>query len=92
VKGGEMKKLSITALALVLLLPIVSCGWKLQCTKYTTYNLGEEKIVNVGSEMVQEGCFATRWDPTGLNQSLFKRSSFNNSYFEPYINRELRYA
>lgn len=87
-----MKRLSITALVLVLLLPIVACGWNRQCTKPTSYNLGEEKITAVGSEMVQTGCLASRWDPTGLNRSLWKRSSENDVYFEPLIDKELLYA
>ncbi|MDP2853554.1 MAG: hypothetical protein Q8O28_04815 [Smithellaceae bacterium] len=84
-----MKRL---ALVLILLLPIVACGWNYQCTKYTSYNLGEENVAAVGSEMVQTGCFAARYDPTGLNRDLWKRSSYNDSSFVQLIDRELRYA
>jgi hypothetical protein len=87
-----MKRLSIIALLIVLLLPLVSCGWTVQCTKPTSYNIGEEKIATVGSEMVQTGCFAIRWEPTGLNRTLWNKSSYDDTYFEPWINRELRYA
>lgn len=88
-----MKRLSLTALVLILLLPIIACGWKQQCTKYTSYSLGEEKIAAVGSEMVQTGCFASREDPMGLNRSLWKRSSQVAPYwFQPYLDRELLYA
>ena len=87
-----MKRLSITALVFVLLLPIVACGWNRQCTKPTSYNLGEEKIAVVGSEMVQIGCLASRWDPRGLNKSLLKRNSEDDVSFEPSAEKELLYA
>jgi hypothetical protein len=53
------------ALAFILLLPIVACGWNHPCTKFRSYNLGEEKIAVVGSEIVQDGCFAAQWEPRG---------------------------
>lgn len=80
------------ALVIVLLLPLVACGWNHVCTKTRSYNLGEEKIVSVGSEMVQDGCFASRWDPTGLHKILWKRSSQNDETYEPLIDKELLYA
>jgi len=80
-------------LILLLSLPLIACGsWKQQCSKYTSYNLGEEKIAAVGSEIAQTGCFASRWDPTGLRRSLFKSSSYDDSYFEPWVDKELIYA
>jgi hypothetical protein len=88
---GEMMRYQ--ALVLVLLLPLVACGWNQQCTNYTSYNLGEEKIAAVGSEMVQDGCFAPREDPTGLNRSLLKKSFRAAPYWFPaYLDRELIYA
>jgi len=90
--GNGGKTMKIQALVLVLLLPLVACGWNHQCAKYTSYNLGEEKIAAVGSEMVQYGCFASRWDPTGINRSILKRNSAADPYFQPWMDRELIYA
>jgi len=78
------------ALVIVLLLALVSCGWNHVCTKTRSYNLGEEKIVAVGSEMVQDGCFATRWDPTGLNKILWKRDPQNE--YVALVDKELLYS
>jgi hypothetical protein len=41
--------------------------------------------------MMQNGCFAERWLPTGLNKSL-NRSPYDDVYFEPWIDKELLYA
>ena len=79
-------------LVLVLLLPIIACGWNHLCTKTRTYNLGEEKITAVGSEMVKNGCFARRWEPTGLNRDLWQKKAYNDDYWEPLIDKELLYA
>lgn len=78
------------ALLFVLLLPFVSCGWNHLCTRSTSYNLEEEKATVVGSEMVQLGCFAAKWEPRGINQTL--RSSQNNVSFVPCVEKELIYA
>ncbi len=80
------------ALLFVLLLPLVSCGWNHLCTRSTSYNLGEEKATVVGSEMVQIGCFAAKWDPRGLNQALLKRCSQNDDSFVPCVEKELIYS
>jgi hypothetical protein len=76
------------ALVFILLLPIVSCGWNHPCTKTRSYNLGEEKIAVVGSEMVQNGCFAARWEPRGLEQ----RKAYNDDAWKPLTDKELIYA
>lgn len=76
----------------VLLLTIVACGWNHPCTKTMSYNHGEEKVAAVGSEMVQVGCFAARWEPKGLTKILFMRSAYNDDGFEPLIDKELLYA
>lgn len=78
------------ALALVLLLSIVACSWHHPCTKTRSYNLGQEKIATVGSEMVQIGCFAARWEPVGLHQIF--RKPFDDVDFKPLIDKELLYA
>ena len=79
------------ALMFILLLPLVACGWNHQCTKSRSYNIGEEKMVAVGSEMVQDGCFAYRWEPTGLiSRSL--RTSYDDVGGERLLDRELLYA
>jgi hypothetical protein len=72
------------ALIFILLLPLVACGWNHQCTKSRSYNLGEEKIATVGSEMVQNGCYAARWEPQGAIVRLL-RSPYDDNYFEPWI-------
>lgn len=81
------------ALVLVLLLPIVACGWSSQCLQNTTYNLGKETIAVMGTAMVQEtvGCLAIRYEPTGLNLTLFKKSPYLYTA-EPVILKELIYA
>jgi hypothetical protein len=84
-----MKKILIV---ITLLLSIAACGWNQQCTKPTSYNLGEEKVTVVGSEMVQTGCLAARYDPKGLTRSLWQRNSEDDAYFEPLIDKELLYA
>jgi hypothetical protein len=71
-------------LLLVLMLPLVACGWTQQCIKPTSYNLGEEKIAVVGSAMVQIGCLAAQWERRGEIQP--------DPYFEPLIDKELLYA
>ena len=78
-------------LVFVLLLTIIACGWNHPCTKSRSYNLGEEKIAVVGSEIVQSGCFAARWEPQGPIVRLL-RSPYDDSYFEPWIDKELLYA
>jgi hypothetical protein len=72
------------------LLPIVSCGWNHLCVKPRSYNLGEEKIAPVGSEMVQDGCFVYQWEPTGLNKHLWQRKSYEE--VGNVLERELLYA
>ena len=79
-------------LLLVFLLTIVACGWSHPCTKTMSYNPGEEKVAAVGTEMVQTGCFAARWEPAGLNKSLWKRTAYDDDGFEPLIDKELLYA
>ena len=79
-------------LLLVLLLPIVACGWNHQCTKTSSYNPGEEKVAAVGTEMVKNGCFAARWEPSGLTKSLWQRTAYNDDGFEPLTDKELLYA
>lgn len=88
-----MKRLSIRMLVLVLLLPIVACGWNSQCIKPVSYNIGEETIAAVGTAMVQQtiGCFVYRYDPTGLNLTLWKKSSYLYNA-EPTVLKELLYA
>jgi hypothetical protein len=78
-------------LVFVLLLTIIACGWNHPCTKTRSYNLGEEKIATVGSEMVQNGCYAARWEPQGAIVR-FLRSPYDDSYFEPWIDKELLYS
>jgi hypothetical protein len=80
------------ALMFILLLPLVACGWNHQCTKSRSYNIGEEKMVTVGTEMVQTGCFAAQWNPAGLNRDILNRNSYNDDYFEPLTDKELLYA
>jgi hypothetical protein len=107
-----MKRLSITALVFVLLLLIAGCGWNKVCLKElsTSYTLGVEKITVVGGEIVQTilygyeytnkygvvDCVITKYEPTGLNLTLFKREPEiidNSSYKYPFIpNKELLYA
>jgi hypothetical protein len=79
-------------LVFVLLLSIVACGWNHPCTKSRSYNLGEEKIAVVGAEMVQNGCFAARWEPRGLDKVLWQRKAYNDDAWEPLIDKELIYA
>lgn len=79
-------------LLFVLLLPIVACGWNHPCIRTSSYNPGEEKVAAVGTEMVQTGCFAARWEPTGLNKSLWKKTAYNDDGFVPWIDKELLYA
>jgi len=86
-EGGTMKR---KALMFILLLPLVACGWNHQCIKPRSYNLEEEKITAVGSEMVQDGCFAYRWEPTGIiSRSL--RTPYDE-VGERLLDRELLYA
>ncbi|MDD4592776.1 MAG: hypothetical protein PHG06_20480 [Parabacteroides sp.] len=79
-------------LALVLLLSFVGCGWKTTCTKTRSYELGEVRMATVGSNLVQSGCFASRYDPLGLNLVLWNRSSQNDNDFLPVIDKELIYS
>jgi hypothetical protein len=88
--GGEMMRYKTLVLVLLLSLPLAACGWKVQCTKPTSYKIGVEKVATVGSEMVQTGCFAAQWEPTGISQILWQTKSYDD--FSPWINRELRYA
>jgi hypothetical protein len=88
----KMKRLSIAALVLVLSLPLVACGWNHPCTKTRSYNLGEEKIAVVGSEIVTNGCFATRWEPLGLTRDLWQRKAYNDESWKPLTDKELIYA
>ena len=78
-------------LVFVLLLPIYACGWNHTCVKPRSYNIGEEKIAAVGSEIVQTGCFLYRWEPTGLNKHLWQRKAYDE-VGERLIDRELLYA
>lgn len=79
-------------LMLLLLLTIVSCGWSHVCTKPQSYKLGMEKAAVVGSEIVQLGCLAARWEPLGLNRTLFRRIASDDIYYEPCIDKELLYS
>lgn len=80
-------------LVLFLLLPIVACGWNSQCLQNTTYNLGKETISVMGTAMVQQtvGCLVTRYDPVGLNLTLWKKNSYLYTA-EPVVLKELIYA
>ena len=80
------------AWVLVLLLPIIACGWNNLCTKTTSYNLEKEKIATVGSEIVQTGCFTARWEPTGLTKYLWQRKAYDETHFEQWLDKELLYA
>lgn len=81
------------AFVLVVLLSLVACSWSKQCTKTSSYNIGEEKIVTVGSEMVQAGCFAARWEPSGwLNKILWGDKVIKDEDFQALIDKELLYA
>jgi len=91
-RNSVMKKMF---LVIILLLPIISCGWNHVCTKTGSYNIGEEKTAVVGAEIVQiiqGGCLAYRWEPTGPINKLLNRSSYNDDYFNPPIDKELIYA
>lgn len=77
---------------LVLFLSITACGWNYLCTKTTSYNLEEEKIATVGSEMLQAGCFAARWEPMGLTKHLWQRKAYDETHFERWLDKELLYA
>jgi hypothetical protein len=79
-------------LAFVLLLPIFACGWNQTCVKPRSYNIGMEKKSSIGSEMLQTGCYAAKWEPTGLNKHLFNRESYDDTYFTPYTEKELLYS
>jgi len=80
-------------LVLFLLLPLLaSCGWHTQCTKRTSYVLGEEKTASVGSEMVQLGCFVMRHEPTGLNKDFWNRTAYDFNVVNPMILKELLYS
>lgn len=81
-----------TTLLLVLSLTIVSCGWNYSCIRTSSCNPGEEKVAAVGTSMVQTGCFAGRYEPTGLNKSLWNKTAYNDDGFEPLIDKELLYA
>jgi hypothetical protein len=88
-----MKRLSITALVLVLLLPIVACGYNSQCIKNTSYNLGEETIALMGNAMVQQtiGCMVYRYDPVGIHRVIWQKSSYIETV-ESAVLKELLYA
>jgi len=77
---------------IVLSLLVISCSWNHVCTKTGSYNIGEEKISVVGTEVVRDGCFASRWEPTGPINKLLNRSSYNDDYFIPWIDKELIYT
>ncbi len=79
-------------LFLAFLFTIVSCGWNNPCVKSRTYNIGEERRVTIGSEMVQIGCFASMWEPTGLNKTLWQRKPYEDPDFKPYTEKELLYS
>jgi hypothetical protein len=82
-----------SVLVLFLLLPIVSCGWNSQCLQKTTYNLGIETTSVMGTAMVQQtiGCLATRYEPLGLNLTLWNRAPYVYTA-EPVVLKELIYA
>jgi hypothetical protein len=82
-----MKKI-ICLFAVILLF---GCGWNHQCLKTGSYNIGEEKMAVVGSEIVQGGCFAARWNPSGAIVRLL-RDPYDDTYFTPWIDKELLYA
>ena len=79
-------------LLLIFLFTIVSCGWNNPCVKSRSYNIGEEKRVTIGSEMVQTGCFAAMWEPTGLNKTLWQRKPYEDPDYKPYTEKELLYS
>ena len=58
-------------------------------------NIGkiQPRIATVGSEMVQIGCLASRWDPDGpIPKHLLKRDSQDDTSFQPLIDKELLYS
>lgn len=89
-KGKDMKRLIV----LFLLFPMLaSCGgWTSKCTKRSSCSLSEEKIVSVGSEMVQIGCFGIRYEPYGPSQSLFNRVAYDEQAYTPIVESELIYS
>lgn len=86
----------------VLALLISSCGWNTSCLEYrknTSFVRGQEKTAVVGAEMVQKTfstiqCIKTRYEPTGLNLTLFKREPVivDNIPYDETVEKELLYA
>jgi hypothetical protein len=97
-----MKRIITVGLLVVMSLAFFGCGWNKVCLeerKSTSFNVGEEKTTVVGAEMVQTTfsitqCVSTRYEPTGLNLTLFKREPMviRDEPIQESVERELLYA
>jgi len=97
-----MLRFRIIFIVFVLSLVIGSCGWKTSCLEYrknTSVVIGQEKTAVVGAEMVQKTfstiqCIKTRYEPTGLNLTLFKREPVivDDIPYDETVEKELLYA